>query len=283
MDRETLLYTDADLWSAVYIGGPLFYSFARRGDQCGMIGANAAATLGGVAYWMGLGKFFSYTGAVRELPCDVLDYVFSDLNRTQKAKITATTLAQFGEVVWFYPSASQSGKENDRYVKVNVTTGAWDFGTLRRATGTDAGIFTTPMWLAPDGRLYGHESGQDRGGTPAFVESGPLEIGNGERVARVQLLIPDERTSGQVTATFYAADSPEDTERVVGPYTLTKQTDVRFEARQVRVRFAEPVLGGAYADNTHRADATIPASGFGGGADFRIGAFRLGVISGGRR
>src|SRR5439155_1668126 len=37
MDRETLLYTDADLWSAVYIGGPLFYSFARRGDQCGML------------------------------------------------------------------------------------------------------------------------------------------------------------------------------------------------------------------------------------------------------
>ena len=261
-DRETLLWTDTDLWSAVYIGGPLYYSFQRRDDACGLIGPNAVTMMSGAAYWMGDGKFFTYAGAVRSMPCDVLDYVFSDLSRTQKAKIVAFPNWAFDEVWWFYPSSSQAGTENDRYVKVNVRTGYWDTGVLARAACCGAGVFPGPQMWDSTGLLYSHETGNDRGGNIAYVESGPLEIGDGDNVVRIQSLIPDEKVLGQVRATFYSALRPMDSETATGPYTLTSKTDVRVpEARQHRLRLD---------DNA-------------GAQDFRIGTFRLGAIKGGRR
>jgi len=280
---ETLLWTDSDLWSAVYIGGSLYYSFRPRGDHCGLLGPTAWAEVSGVAYWMGDGKFYSYAGVVRELPCAVQDFVFGNLNKTQKAKIAAVTFSQFNEVCWFYPSVAQSGLENDSYVKVNVNTGDWDIGTLARAAGCDVHPFSQPLMWAPDGRLYSHETGNDRQGLAAYLESGPLEIGNGDRVVLVEQMLPDEKVSGQVTATFYSSDTPEAAETVSGPYTVKPRTDVRFSGRQIRVKLAEPVSSGAHADATVLANNTVYASGTSTGTDFRIGTFRLSYILGGRR
>ena len=260
MDRETLLWTDVDLWTAVFIGGPLYYTFARRGTDCGLIGPNAVCIAGGQAYWMGNQQFFTYAGAVRSMPCDVSDRVFSDLSLAQRAKITAVSLAAFNEVWWFYPSASQTGTENDRYVKYNIKTGSWDTGTLGRAAAVGTDVFPNPQMWASDGTLYTHENGQNRGGQTAFVESGPLELGNGERVARIQRVVPDV-SSGPLRITFFAADSPMGAETTVGPYSLSAETDVRLETRQPRIKLDD--LGAA--------------------VDWRLGTFRVGVIPGGRR
>lgn len=260
MDRETLLFTDVDLWSANYIGGPLYYSFNRRGTDCGLLGPNAVCIAGGVAYWMGNQQFFSYAGAVRSMPCDVSDRVFSDLSQAQRAKIIAVSLAAFNEVWWFYPSASQTGTENDRYVKYNTKTGTWDTGTLGRAAAVGTDVFPNPQMWASDGTLYTHENGQNRGGQTAYVESGPMELGNGERVLRIQRVVPDV-ASGPLQITFFAADSPLDPETTVGPYALTAETDVRLETRQPRIKLDD--LGAA--------------------VDWRLGTFRVGVIPGGYR
>ena len=50
------------------------------------------------------------------------------------------------------------------------------------------------------------------------------------------MLIPDEKTQGQVTATFKTRFHPNDTERSYGPYSMANPTDVRFTGRQVRMR-----------------------------------------------
>lgn len=287
MDRETLLFTDADVWSAVYIGGKLIYSFTRRGDNCGLLGPQAVAIADGVAYWMGDGRFFSYAGAVRAIPCEVSDYVFGDLNRIQRAKITAYGNPLFGEVTWHYPSASQSGRENDRYVTFNYAGGYWTTGNLGRASGVSPSVFSTPQLWDTDGRLYSHETGQDRAGQIAFVESGPLELGNGDRVIRLQSLLPDERTVGSVLATFFGRFQPEGSESTFGPYQLASKTDVRLTARQIRLKLSENnIITGLKADqmvltadqNTMTAD-----TGPGGGVDWRVGTFRLGGLPGGYR
>ena len=239
-DRETLIWTDADLWAAVFIGGSLIYSFQQRGTNCGLIGPNAVAIAEGAAYWMGDGQFFTYAGAVRPIPCEVADYVFGDLNKDQKAKITAVPVTQFGEMWWFYPSKSQGTTlENDRYVSLNYRTGFWMTGNLGRASGSGAGVFATPLMWGTDGRLYAHETGNARDNVPAFVESGPLEIGTGDQVALVQKLLPDEKLLGQVGATFFTALYPMASESVNGPYTLTASTDVRATGRQIRLKLAE--------------------------------------------
>ena len=275
--RETLLWTDADVWGAVYIGGPFIYRFDQRGDSCGLIGPNAAAIAEGAAYWMSDGQFFRYDGAVRQLPCEVSDYVFGDFQKTQKAKITAFANAAFGEVWWFYPSATQSGTENDRYVALNYRQGFWMTGSLPRAAGVGAGVFAQPMLWDSSGKLYAHEVGQDRGGENAYIESGPLELGNGDRTLSFQKLLPDDLPIGQVEATFFASFQPHDPEQSYGPYALTGSTDIRGSGRQVRVRFEQIGDLDVFADGSFLADGSLLA-GPSGTVDFRLGTMRLGVI-----
>lgn len=284
--RETLLWTDADLWAASYIGGTLIYRFDQRGDNCGLIGPNAVAIADGAAYWMGDGKFFVYAGAVRTIPCPVREAVFGNLSATQRAKIQAVPVPAFSEMWWFYPSANQSGTENDRYVCVNYATGVWMVGALARAAGIGAGVFTNPQLWTSDGYLYTHESGTDKGGAVPFLESGPLEIGDGDQVLRVQTLLPDELHLGDLTATFFGSFQPEGPEATFGPYQLSARTDVRLSARQVRVRFDENnIITGVTMDSgliTMDGSTTMDAAP-GGGVDWRAGRFRLGVLPGGKR
>src|ERR1041385_7054738 len=235
------------------------------------------------AYWMAKGQFFVYAGAVREAPCEVADFVFSDINLTQKAKIACVPVAQFGEVWWFYPSASQSGLENDRAVSYNYREGYWMLHRLARAAGSGAGVFAPPMLWATDGKLYAHETGQDRAGEVAYIETGPLEIGNGDQVVRLQKLLPDELLAGQVDATFYAAFYPTDPEVSFGPYTLTTPTDVRLTGRQVRMRLSEHIAGGPLLDGSFLLDGPQTRGAGTSGNDFRVGTFRAGVVPGGGR
>jgi hypothetical protein len=258
---ETLLWTDGDLWAAIYIGGNLIYAFQRRGDNCGLVGPNAVCTADDVIYWMGQGRFFSYAGAVRPIPCDVSDYVFGDLSPAQRAKINAVPTTQFGEVTWYYPSASQGGTENDRYVTYNYQSGYWTTGTLARAAGVGAsGVFPNPQLWDSAGFLYSHENGNSRG-VEAFVETGPLDLtGSQDRVLRIQSLIPDT-LQGPLQATFFTRDRPMSAESTFGPYSLTAVTDVRVSGRDPRVKFG---------DN-------------GAAVDWRLGTVQLGVIPGGQR
>lgn len=279
--RETLLFTDADLWGAVFIGGTFVYSFQQRGDNCGIIGPNAVAIAEGAAYWMADGLFFVYDGAVRQIPCEVSDYVFEDLNRLQRTKITAVPVAQFGEVWWFYPSASGSGLENDRYVALNYRQGFWMTGNIGRAAGSGAGVYATPMLWTYDGKLYAHETGDDRAGEIPFLE-GLMELGEGDRIVHVLKLIPDERTLGNAEASFRTRFQPMGDEYSFGPYQVGVETDVRLSGREIVLRLAEAIEPALFADGSEEADGSALASGQ-DGQNFRIGSFKLGVAVGSRR
>lgn len=284
--RETLLWTDADLWGASYIGGTLIYRFDQRGDNCGLIGPNAVTIADGSAYWMGDGQFFQYSGAVRVIPCPVREAVFGNLSATQRAKIQAVPIPAFSEVWWFYPSSSQSGTENDKYVAYNYRAGIWMVGSLARASGIGAGVFTNPQLWTSDGYLYTHESGTDKTGSVPFLESGPLEIADGEDVVRVQSLIPDELNLGDLTAKFFASFQPESGETTYGPYQLSAKTDVRLSGREIRVRFEENnILQALRWDSTLVTwDSAVTMDAVpGGGVDWRLGRFRLGILKGGKR
>jgi hypothetical protein len=283
--RETLLWTDADLWSAAFLGGALVYAFRQLGDNCGLIGPNAYTIMRDTAYWMSKGQFFIYSGVVREAPCEVADYVFTDINLTQKAKIACVPFDKWGEVWWFYPSASQSGLENDRYVMVNAL-GHWAVGKLGRAAGSGTGAFSQPMLWDTNGLLYAHETGTDKGGQVPYIETGPLELGDGDRVVLVQSLLPDELNAGDLTVQFFSSYQPETPETASNVYQLTARTDVRVMGRQHRLRFAENnIITGVTMDSgvvTMDASLTMDSAPA-GGVDWRLGQFRAGVIPGGYR
>lgn len=76
----------------------------------------------------------------------------------------------------------------------------------------------------------------------------------------VTQMIPDERTQGDVDATFKTRFYPNDLERSYGPFSMANPTSMRFTGRQVRIRVEGSSL-----------------------SDWRVGVNRLEVKQGGRR
>jgi hypothetical protein len=261
--QETLIWTDTDLWRMRYIGGVLVYA-VQLVASTGAISRHATARMGGRAYWMGARSFYVYDGFVQPVSCEVGDYVFNDLNRLQRSKIVCYPQPQFGEITWHYPSLGSA--EVDRYVTLNTQTGVWTVGELNRTSGVDAAVFGFPIKADSQGAVYQHEiaGGEYLGpdhSTPIvpFIESGPIEIGDGFRVMNVREIVPD--MAGQVEAQIRTSSFPVQAETAHGPFTLNglQPVPVRMSGRQVRLRLQAV------------------------SADWRVGSFRLEVVPGGRR
>lgn len=257
---QTLLWTTTDLWTMTYIGGDFIFSFAQAGKNCGIISPHASVVIDAGAYWMGNGGFFRFDGFVKPIECEVSDYVFGNINTAQNNKVWALANPLFGEVTWFYPSASAT--DCDSYVTHNYLEGHFVFGSLVRTTGVTQQSGATPaipVMIGSDGKVYDHETGNVRSSS-AYLESGPIELGDGDNVVRIQRIVPDDKTLGDVNAYIYTSMSPDSAETLNGPYTLSAITSVRLTARQFRVKLVE---------------ATASA--------WRVGIPRLGGILGGRR
>ncbi|TAL08071.1 MAG: hypothetical protein EPO02_13850 [Nitrospirae bacterium] len=231
-----IVLTDVDAWTMTYTGDSLVYSIKKAGEGCGAISRNCLASIDARAVWMGRNNFWLYNGFTQPLACDVQDYVFSDINLQQISKVVCITNANFSEVKWYYPSGGST--EVDRYVIWNYAEDHWTIGTLTRLCGADAGVFKFPLECATDGYVYDHEYGYSYvGGAAPYLETGPIELGNGDNVLHATRLFPDDKTAGDVSALFYIRFEPDGPETVFGPYTLSRETDVRFGGREVRVRY----------------------------------------------
>ena len=259
---QILLWTEEELHAMEYTGPPYWYGVTKVASYCGLIGPRAVEALDIGAAWMGAQQFYLFDGILRPVKCDVADYVFSDFNFEQRAKVNAGHNSRFSEIWWFYPSAASD--EVDRYVLWNYRDNTWATGNLARTCWADSGVFKYPLAVDADGYIYEHECGWTANGTAItsdrFARCGPMEIGVGDNVMQVRQIIPDERTSGQARLRFYGRYTPEGTETEYGPYTLSPYTDARFTARQVGMK----VEGAA-------------------DADWRVGKIRLDVVAGGQR
>lgn len=260
MRGETLLLTDIDAHVMRFIGPPLVFSFQQVGTGCGAISANACVIADGSAIWMGLNGFFTYNGSVRSLRSAVGDFIFENMNTAQRSKVFGVLNSKFAEVIWFYPSSGST--ENDSYVSYNYRENHWQIGSLNRTAGFDSGPFAYPNYSDESGIVFEHEAGYAYDSdTEIFVQSGPIEIGNGDRYMVAKSLISDENAAGAVTATFKTKNYPTATESTHGPFTLTSTpTSVRFTGRQVNMR----VTGVT-------------------NSSWRVGNMRLDVVPGGRR
>ena len=256
---QSLLLTTEDAHTMTYQGPPFVYGFERVGTSCGLVGAGAAVSVDNGVFWMGRRSFFVYSGGrVQDIPCEVGDYVFSDMNNDQRSKISAVVNSAWNEIWWFYPSSGSI--ECDRYVAYDYVENIWTTGNMDRTAGVDRGVFRQPLFIASGGVLYEHEVGYNYGSDTPFAETGPIAIGTGDNIMNVVELIPDEKTQGDVSAKFKTRFYPNGEEREFGPFTMSNPTSVRFQGRQVRMR-----VEGAED------------------ADWRVGIMRLDARQGGRR
>jgi hypothetical protein len=255
----SLIWTTRDLWSMSYIGQPLIYSFQQVGMECGIISSHAFVGTSNAAFWMGLNRFFRFDGFVSPIQCDVADYVFGNMNAAYQHKIWALHNAEFNEVTWFYVSTTAT--EIDSYVTYNYTENHWVFGVLSRTAGVTAQVpGRVPVLTDALGNFYDHETGTNKCGAATYCESGPVELGEGDQVMRIQRIVPDDKTLGDVSLTLFTSLFPDQAEASFGPYAAADPTNVRATGRQVRLRFDE-------------VNAVA----------WRVGQTRLGVIPVGRR
>ncbi len=239
--QEIIIFTDTSMYSMTNIGPPLVFAINLIDESTGIIAPKACVNVASGIYFMGKDAFYSYDGSVKELACTVKNYVFSDFNTSQAFKTFAFTNKKHSEVGWFYPSASSD--EIDRYVIYNYQEGVWYYGQLTRTAWLDSGVVSYPQATA-NNYLYQHEIGFNDDGSEmqnVFIESGDLDIQDGDNFSFLRRLIPDVKfltsdTSTNVNFETKVRSFPGDSLSTVATSTVsssTKQANIRGRGRQV--------------------------------------------------
>lgn len=203
--QETLIWTDNSLNSLQYLGTAEVFGLQQLSAHTTIFGPNVVVGANNITYWMGIDKFYTYTGRVDTLPCTLRQYIFQDVNRTQGQIFVAGSNVQFNEIIWLYCSGSSD--EIDRYVIFNYAESIWYYGQLSRTFWLDAGVSEFP--LAPStGWLYKHENGVDDGqplgatSLPivSYIQSADIDISDGDKFMLIRRVIPDVNFNGSTQA-----------------------------------------------------------------------------------
>jgi hypothetical protein len=202
--QEILVWTDAALYSMQYVGPPYVWSFTLLANNISILSPNAAITSNNITYWMGIDKFYVYSGRTETLPCSLRRYTFNDFNMQQAYQVFAGGNEGFSEVWWFYCSADSL--EVDRYLIFNYAENSWYYGSLNRTAWLDTSLRAFPVAATTTHKLVYHESGVDDGSTSppspieASIESSYMDIDEGEMFSFIRRLLPDVTFDGSTAA-----------------------------------------------------------------------------------
>ena len=279
--QEILVWSDAAVYSMQYLGPPYVWGFQLLQDNITIMSPNAAVSVNNVTYWMGVDKFFVYTGRVETLPTTLWQYVFQDINKDQAFQVFAGSNEAFNEVWWFY--CSQNSNVVDKYVIYNYVERIWYYGSLARTAWFDSGLRQYPMAANYDNRVLFHENGccDGEGLTPipftAYIQSSDFDIGDGHNFGFVWRILPDVNFNGSTTnnpsvrltikprinagTPYGSADNPRvisaDNYSVQNAYDIqefTGQVYTRIRGRQMSFRIESTDLGVAWQLGAPRID-----------------------------
>ena len=193
--QEIVVWTDSALYSMQYVGVPAVWSTQLLASNVSIYGPNAKVVASGVVYWMGVDKFYSYSGRVQTLRCDLRQYIFSDINQSQNQQVFAGTNEGFNEVWWYYCSAGSNVV--NRYVVYNYVEDIWYYGTMRRSAWLDSGLRDYPLAATYSHNLVNHEQGVDDNETgttlpiAASIGSSEFDIDDGHNFGFIWRVLPD--------------------------------------------------------------------------------------------
>jgi hypothetical protein len=274
--QETLIWSDSALYSMRYLGPPYTFGFNTISAETTIASPNCVATANNITYWMGLDKFYAYSGRVDTLPCALRQYVFDDINANQIEQVYAGTCEKFNEVWWLYPSAES--EQINRYVIYNYLEKLWYYGELARSAWYDSHIRSYPI-ATTEGKILYQEFGLDDGLTnppsaiPAYIESADFDIGEGDKFSFVKRIIPDvdfigsSSTTPSVTmavasrnfpgqGTFQSIDSTLSSGSKVSlqVYNYTDQAWIRIRGRQMAFKISSDAAGVQWTLGVPRID-----------------------------
>jgi len=193
--QEILVWTDAAIYSMQYLGPPYVWGFQLLADNLSIISPNATATASNVVYWMGVDKFYSYSGRVETLYCPLRQYIYGNINLSQAFQVFAGTNEGYNEVWWYYCSADSTTV--DRYVIYNYLEKVWSYGNLARTAWLDSPLRIQPLAATYTNQIVYHEVGVDDGTTnpplpiSSYIQSADFNIGDGHNYGFVWRMVPD--------------------------------------------------------------------------------------------
>lgn len=222
--QEILIWTDSSVYGLQYVGAPVVWASQLLGDNISIVGQGAAVIASGVAYWMGVDKFYKYDGRVQTLRCDLRQFVYGDINLDQAEQFFSGSNEGFNEVWFFYCSITgptgtgTPGDPNttvDRYVTYNYAEDVWTYGNLSRTAWLDSGLRRYPCAATYLNNIVDHEVGVDNIETSttqpisAYITSAEFDIDDGDRFSFIWRVLPDmtfrgsSAVSPQATLTLY--------------------------------------------------------------------------------
>lgn len=256
------VWTDNELYLGSFdptlnaAGLPNGWLFPSVGQNCGLIGPNAAVVLSDqAAYWFGSnGQIHECLlgGAPQIVVCPLQEDVFSNIAPSQNDKIVASSCTEFGEIRFDYPDArdnSGSNIENSRYfVYSTASVGqntVWSKGSMIRTAYCDAGPSPYPLGADFSGNIFYHELGNSADGAAfdAFAESADFYLSDDvEKIMEVRGIWPDfHAQQGALNLTVFSRLYPQDqTVRSRGPFSLMPnqaKKDFLLSGRIMRFRY----------------------------------------------
>jgi hypothetical protein len=284
--QEILIFTDLALYSMQYIGAPYVWSFQPMGSNISIISPNSVVTANNLTFWMGIDKFYVYSGKVDTLPCSLRRDIFDNINSSQGYQVYGGQNEGFNEIWWFYCSANSNVP--DKYVIYNYVENTWYNGTLSRTSWLGSRLRTYPMACNYDstnqsGNLIYHESGVDDGSVnpavpiAASIQSADFDIGDGDHFAYVWRMVPDVTFDGSTGsapvvnmtmlprqnpgATYGNTDNPTVTsgnnytsQRTFAVQKFTQYAYVRVRGRQMSLQISSNTLGVQWQLGSPRLD-----------------------------
>jgi len=305
------IWTDTSLFTMRFVGTPFTFAFEQVGTNCGLIGQNAAVEVDGAAYWMSDNGFFRYTGKLESMDCLVEDFVYDDLNNTSNQLVYAGINNLFGEVTWFYASATSNNVNRAvtySYLDSTAKRPIWftnDSSLFPRTTWEDSSVFGLPHGTQydPDTDTSFDVQGNTDGVTYYYEhETGVNQLRDGATTA-----IPANITSGDYDITQKVvrgaatnmADLRGDGENIMRvsriiPDFIAQQGDaiIQLELRDYPNDTAASSSLGPFtvATNTTKVDTRARAraialtiSNTAVDTSWKLGTFRLDIHAGGRR
>lgn len=249
--QQIVVWTDVSTHVMAYSGPPYTFSVNMVSDSASIISPNASVDARSIVFWMDVNNFYQYSGSIQVLPCPVRDYIFKDINISQRYKVFAGVNSLYNEIFWFYPSASS--QDVDRYVIYNYDEQVWSIGKMNRTAWLDSSYERYPVassrFLAEDtngntaGYLYQHEIGysDDGNAMESYVESSDIDIDDGENFSFVSRVIPDvmfrgAATSPTINMAFKYRNYPMDAFSTGPTVSITNgdtQKGIRIRGRQI--------------------------------------------------
>tara|TARA_R100001460_G_scaffold31577_1_gene62164 strand:+ start:2123 stop:4261 length:2139 start_codon:yes stop_codon:yes gene_type:complete len=268
--QQILVFTNKTLHSMKFIGPPFTFGLQELSKNITIMSPASAVAVEDVVFWMGVDTFYIYAGGTQQLPCTVKDKVFLDFNFDERDKVHVGVNSEFSEVIWFYPKADSSSV--NAYVVYNYAEKVWYYGTLNRDAWIDRGIRTFPI-ATGNSLLYNHELTNDDDGSAmtSFIESGPMDMGDGDKFVSIKQMLPDITFNGSSNPTpsvsftlkaknsaggnFLQTESKDTSRSTTTPIEqFTGKIDYRLRGRSFAIKVESTGTGVKYKLGTPRVD-----------------------------